>query len=192
MPAPTKVAKKLGPPPRKIAKKAVAAPAAPVELSQARIRAAEMPPIDPNSDSDLALAMREMLKGGATRGEVMHRVKDVLAGQPTRTGREKPVSTIMNHALNRATAHGYRVEESWQLVPIEGWVEPEREVPAKPVKAVKSVPHRLPLDKPAKKAVKAVAAPVAKKAVRKPAPAAPAPAATKRVGVKKPGVRAAS
>ena len=182
MPAPTKVAKKVSPPVRKIAKKTVAAPAA-TDLSQARIRAAEMPPIDPNGDSDLALAMREMLKGGVTRGEVMHRVKELLAGQPTRTGREKPVSTIMNHALNRATAHGYVVQESWQLVPVAGYVEPVREAKAK-------------LGPPPRKAAKKVAAPaqpapVARKAVRKPAPAAaPVPTATKRVGVRKPGVRA--
>lgn len=197
MPAIKAMKKVLPPSAKKIARRVAPAPAPPPvpvddELSQARARAAMMPPINPAGDSDLSLAMREMIKGGKTRQEVMHRVRDQLNGKATRNGKPKPVSTIMNHALNRAEAHGYQVVQSWILVPIPGHVEPEKAPTKRAVKAAASQTKKVAVRKVAVK--KTVAGPVpVKKKVGRPAkaagatkPAAQAPVAVKRIAVRKP------
>lgn len=163
-PAPRKtlaIKKASGPPAKKVATtsdKKVAATAP--SLSRAKIRAQGMRPLDPTKDSDLSLAMREMLIGGASRQEVLHRLREGLAQSVTRSGRSKPASTIMNHALNRAEAHGYKVESSWRLVPIPGYVEPERvEEPAPaPAPAQRAVKKAVPAKKATPRAIKKVAA----------------------------------
>jgi hypothetical protein len=56
----------------------------------------------------------------------MHRLEGILAGRTTRSGRTKPVSTIINHVLNRALTHGYVVESYWRLVPARDARQPEQ------------------------------------------------------------------
>jgi hypothetical protein len=113
---------------RRARKAAKAAPAPEPRPSAAKTRAGQMPPLDPTGTSDLAIAMRELLVGGETRQEVMHRVTQLLQGSQTRGGKPKPVSTIINHALNRALAHGYKVEASWRLVQDPKYKRPSDEI----------------------------------------------------------------
>lgn len=159
-----------------------AAQAGAPSLSKAKERAAGMSPLDPTKDSDLSMALREMITGGTSRQEVLHRVRANLEQSTTRNGRTKPASTIMNHALNRAEAHGYRVVSTWKLERIPGYVEPERPAPA-PRKIRDMAALREATNKRVKGVKKLTKAPASAPVSETPAPAPKAP--LKKLGIRK-------
>lgn len=80
--------------------------------------------------TDMAVAFEEALKGGASRAEVVMRLKSKWLNHRTRNNRPKPVSTILNYVLRKALANGYVIEQHWRLI------KPEDPAPAiAPVKA---------------------------------------------------------
>jgi hypothetical protein len=69
--------------------------------------------------TDMRTALEEVMKGGSSRGEVAQRLAEMWKDTPTRTGKEKPVSTIINHVVRRAKMNGYDIEQTWKLVKVD-------------------------------------------------------------------------
>jgi hypothetical protein len=82
--------------------------------------------------SDVSVVLEQLMTGGASKREVASRISKLFAGQQTRGGKPKPVSTIMNQVEGQMKARGFRVESNWRLVaPEDGIISP------KPVRAKK-------------------------------------------------------
>jgi hypothetical protein len=66
------------------------------------------------SDQDI-IAM-ELLKGGSSRSEVAERAKKLLPAT-TKKGTAKPISNLVSAVFNKLVRQGYRVEESFKVLP---------------------------------------------------------------------------
>jgi hypothetical protein len=69
------------------------------------------------TDSDMSLVLGEMIKGGRDKHEVSVRIGKLLADRSTRTGKPKPVSTIMNQVERQMLARGFEIDGRWKFVP---------------------------------------------------------------------------
>lgn len=58
----------------------------------------------------------ELMKGGASKAEVMERLKDLLP-KTTRTGRDNPIPQKVHTMVSQLLKRGFTVESSWKLVP---------------------------------------------------------------------------
>jgi hypothetical protein len=66
-------------------------------------------------DSDQFVVVVEILKGGTTRQEINHRVRDILP--PTsRTGSPKAVSNLVSGVVNKMAACGFAVQGNWKMI----------------------------------------------------------------------------
>lgn len=68
-------------------------------------------------DSDVAIVLDELMAGGADKHTVAARIAKRFEGQTTRSGRPKPVSTIMNQVESQMKQRGFTIESMWKLVP---------------------------------------------------------------------------
>jgi hypothetical protein len=73
--------------------------------------------VDFVAGSDMETAFKAVLEGGESRAAVAHRLAEIWKDTPTRNNGPKPVSTIINHVVRRALASGYKLVQSWQIVP---------------------------------------------------------------------------
>lgn len=66
-------------------------------------------------ESDQFVVAVEIMKGGVTRQEINHRVKDILP-PTTRTGTPKAVSNLVSAVVNKMADQGFQVEGSWKMI----------------------------------------------------------------------------
>jgi len=66
------------------------------------------------TDSDIMI--KEAMRGGNTRPEVVERIKERLPKE-TASGSEKPVSNVFASVLKKKLDQGYYIESSWKLCP---------------------------------------------------------------------------
>lgn len=72
--------------------------------------------------SDVQVVVEELLKGGADKHDVAQRILNRFGEQTTRSGKPKPVSTIMNQVLEQMLARGFVIKSTWTLAPPEDGV----------------------------------------------------------------------
>lgn len=123
----------------------------------AKKRAAPSMSIHFAEGTDMRTALEEIIKGGGSRGDVASRLTEMWKEHPTRTGREKPVSTIINHVVRRALANGYVIEQQWRLVKADGSTPTMDEIPADNKTRNARVANATDPKKVARKSVKKVA-----------------------------------
>lgn len=66
--------------------------------------------------TESAFISDELVKGGSTRVEVMHRISGQLSAK-TRKGNDKNVSSLISGILRKLYAKGYTIEATWRVVP---------------------------------------------------------------------------
>lgn len=66
-------------------------------------------------DSEQFAVAVEILKGGVTRQDVNHRVRELLP-PTTRTGTPKAVSNLVSGVIGKLTARGFIVEGNWKMI----------------------------------------------------------------------------
>jgi hypothetical protein len=98
-------------------------------------------------DSDVAIVLEEMMTGGEDKHAIAERLAKRFEGQTTKSGRPKPVSTVMNQVQSQMVQRGFTVESTWRLVPPENGVLQEAPKRTRTA-AVKSVKPKLRSSKP--------------------------------------------
>lgn len=68
-------------------------------------------------DSDVAIVLEEMVKGGADKHEVATRLTKRFENSTTKSGKPKPVSTVMNQVIHAFKERGFTVESTWKFLP---------------------------------------------------------------------------
>jgi hypothetical protein len=89
--------------------------------SQKNARARRSPSMSINfgEGTDMKVAFEEALRGGSSRSDVTNRLAEMWKDHKTRSGKDKPVSTVINHVVRRARENGYEIQQTWKLVKVD-------------------------------------------------------------------------